>query len=130
MTSGLLGVTAALFNSSLPFTGQKWGSITPLIVTVVYLAIDAAVVMWTALSSQELEHAGNEPKNLATQELFQFELRLIKFAEAGSYQERIEKNHRRNENAAARINLAIKMVCVAPLIYLGVLLAARLISGT
>jgi hypothetical protein len=64
--------------------------------------------------------------DLATQELFELELRLIKFAEAASHQERIENNHRRNEAIGARINLGIKGAILAPLIYLTVLGLTRL----
>ena len=127
ITSALVGVTTALFDSARPLAIQKWGSILPLFVTTIYLASDAAMIMWSALSTKELEHSGNRPKNLATHELFQLELRLIKFAEAASYQERIEKNHRRNESVGARINLGIKLACLAPFICLAVLVAARLI---
>jgi hypothetical protein len=83
--------------------------------------------MWTALSTKELDHAGNVPKNLATQSLFELELRLIKFAEASSYQERIEKNHRRNESVGERINLGIKLSCFAAPLYLAALILAHLI---
>lgn len=127
VTSGLVGVTAALFDNVHSFAGQRWASILPLLATVIYLGLDIAIVMWSALSSKELEHSGNAPSNLATQNLFRLELRLIKFAEAIGYEERIEKNHRRNENVGARINLAIKMACLAPLVYLAVLLISRFI---
>lgn len=100
---------------------QKWDAILPLLATVVYLASDAAMIMWSALSTKGLDHSGNSPKNLATADLFQLELRLIKFAEAASYQERIETNHRRNERVGQRINWGIKLTCLAPLVYLTVL---------
>ena len=127
VATGLVGVTATLFDSAHPLATQKWGSILPLLATTIYLATDAAIIMWSALSTKELDHSGNAPKNLATQELFQLELRLIKFAEAASYQGRIEKNHRRNESVGERINLGIKLACLAPFIYLAALIVARLI---
>ena len=68
------------------------------------------------------------PKNLATQELFQLDTRLLKFSEAMSYQDRIEKNHRRNEQIGIAINRGIKLACAAPLIYLLLLLALYLIA--
>jgi 2-oxoglutarate dehydrogenase complex dehydrogenase (E1) component-like enzyme len=102
--------------------------IVPLLLTSIYAAIDAAMLMWTALSSKELEHGGNTPKNLATKELFQLDTRLLKFSEAMSYQDRIEKNHRRNEQIGFEINRGIKMACATPLIYLLLLLVAYLIA--
>ena len=106
---------------------QNWKVIAPLLLTTIYLAGDAAMIMWSALSTQGLDHCGNAPKNLATQQLFELELRLIKFAEAASYQERIEANHNRNESVGRRINLGVKLACLGPLIYLAALLLARVI---
>jgi hypothetical protein len=96
----------------------------PLLLTTLYAAADAAMIMWTALSSKELDHGGNTPNNLATQELFQLDTRLIKFSEAL----RIEKNHRRNEQIGVTINRGIKLACAAPLIYLVLVLAAYFIA--
>lgn len=127
VTSGLVGVLAALFDSNRVFALQKWSTIAPLLLTVTYLALNAALVMWSALSTKALDHCGNAPKNLATQDLFKLDLRLIKFAEAASYQDRIENNHRRNERIGERINLSIKLACLAPFLYLAALIAARLI---
>jgi hypothetical protein len=126
VTSALVGVTASMFDTTRTILDQRWLDIAPLLITSVYLAVDALVLMWSALSIKGLDHAGNAPKNMATTDLFSLDVRLIKFAEAASYQSRIDKNHRRNELVATRINRAIKMVCVAPLIYLA-LLALRLI---
>jgi hypothetical protein len=126
VTSGLVGVMSTLFAGALPLAAQKWGTILPLLVTAIYLASDAAMIMWSALSTKGLDHSGNAPRNLATQEYFQLDLRLIKFAEAVGYQDRIENNHRRNEAIGARINIGIKGACLAPFIYLAVLAAARL----
>jgi hypothetical protein len=126
VTSALMGVTASMFNTTHGIADQPWSEIAPLLITSVYLAVDALMLMWSALSVKGLDHTGNAPKNIATASLFSLELRLIKFAEATSYQARIDKNHRRNELVAIRINRGIKMVCVAPLIYLA-LLTARLI---
>ena len=128
VTSGLVGVTATLFDGTHSLVTQKWGTILPLLVSTIYLAGDAAMIMWSALSTKGLDHSGNAPKNLAIHELFQLELRLIKFAEAAGYQDRIENNVRRNESVGKRINLGIKLACVAPFIYLAALVAARLIS--
>ena len=102
--------------------------IVPLLLTTLYAAADAAMIMWTALSSKELEHGGNTPNNLATHELFQLDTRLIKFSEALSYQDRIEKNHRRNEQIGVTINRGIKLACAAPLIYLVLVLATYFIA--
>jgi len=126
VTSALVGVTASMFNTNRSIVDQPWLDIAPLLITSVYLAVDALMLMWSALSIKGLDHTGNAPKNIATASLFTLDLRLIKFAEATSYQTRIDKNHRRNEQVAIRINRAIKIVCVAPLIYLA-LLTARLI---
>jgi hypothetical protein len=126
VTSALLGVTASMFKTTQSIADQPWLEIAPLLITSVYLAVDALVLMWSALSVKGLDHSGNAPKNIANTSLFALDLRLIKFAEATSYQARIDKNHRRNELVAIRINRGIKMVCVAPLIYLA-LLTARLI---
>lgn len=126
VTSALVGVTASMFKTTQSITDQPWLEIAPLLITSVYLAADSLMLMWSALSIKGLDHSGNAPKNIGTTSLFALDLRLIKFAEATSYQARIDKNHRRNELVAIRINRGIKMVCVAPLIYL-VLLTARLI---
>jgi hypothetical protein len=126
VTSALVGVTASMFDTHRPIAGQRWPDIAPLLITSVYLAVDALMLMWSALSIKGLDHAGNAPKNIATTDLFRLDLRLIKFAEATGYQGRIDKNHRRNELVGAGINRAIKLVCVAPLIYLA-LLTVRLI---
>jgi hypothetical protein len=115
-----------MFDTARPIATQRWLDIAPLLITSMYLAVDSLMLMWSALSIKGLDHSGNAPKNIATTALFGLELRLIKFAEATSYQIRIDKNHRRNERVAARINRGIKLVCVAPLIYLA-LLTARLI---
>ncbi|MEY2573077.1 MAG: hypothetical protein QOJ87_1290 [Verrucomicrobiota bacterium] len=126
VTSALVGVTASMFRTTRSITDQPWLEVAPLLITTVYLAIDALMLMWSALSIKGLDHCGNAPKNIASTSLFALELRLIKFAEAASYQARIDKNHRRNELVGIRINRGIKIVCVAPLIYLA-LLTARLI---
>jgi len=126
VTSALMGVTASMFKTTQSILDQPWLEIAPLLITSIYLAVDALMVMWSALSVKGLDHSGNAPKNIATASLFALDLRLIKFAEATSYQARIDKNHRRNELVAIRINRGIKMVCLAPLIYLA-LLTARLI---
>lgn len=115
-----------MFNTTHTIVDQPWLEIAPLLITSVYLAVDALMLMWSALSVKGLDHTGNAPKNIAMTSLFALDLRLIKFAEATSYQARIDKNHRRNDLVAIRINRGIKMVCVAPLIYLA-LLTARLI---
>ena len=128
MITALVGLIGAHFNGAKSLTEQKWGIIVPLLLTTIYAAVDAAVIMWTALFSKELEHGGNTPKNLATQELFELDARLIKFSEAMSYQERIEKNHRHNEQIGIAINQGIKLACATPLIYLLLLLAAYLIA--
>lgn len=60
------------------------------------------MIMWSALSSKELEHGGNTPNNLATQELFELETRLIKHSAAMSYQIRIDKNHLEMSGSAVR----------------------------
>jgi hypothetical protein len=127
LASGLVGVMATQFDNSRPLSTQKWGAILPLLTTIIYVAANAAVIMWSALSTKELDHSGNAPNNLATQALFQLELRLIKFAEAASYQGRIENNHRRNESVGKRINLGIKPACIAPLIYLTGFFVGRVI---
>lgn len=124
--SALVGVTASMFDTTRPISDQHWLDIAPLLMTTVYLAVDTLILMWSALSIKGLDHAGNAPKNIATKDLFVLELRLIKFAEAASYQVRIDKNHRRNELVGLRINRGIKLVCLAPLLYLA-LLALRLI---
>ena len=116
--TALDGVPSAQFVGAKSLSEQRWGVIIPLLATTLYSAADAAMIMWSALSSKELEHGGNTPNNLATQELFQLETRLLKFSEALSYQDRIEKNHRRNEQIGITINRGIKMACAAPLIYL------------
>jgi hypothetical protein len=126
--TALVGVIAAQFNGTKSFSEQRWGIMLPLLVTTLYTFADAAMIMWTALSSKDLEHGGNTPNNLATQELFQLEARLIKFSEALSYQERIDKNHQRNEEIGITINRGIKLACAAPLIYLVLLLAAYFIA--
>ncbi len=126
VTSALMGVTASMFKTTQSILDQPWLEIAPLLITSIYLAVDALMVMWSALSVKGLDHSGNAPKNIATASLFALDLRLIKFAEATSYQARIDKNHRQNELVAIRINRGIKMVCLAPLIYLA-LLTARLI---
>ena len=126
VTSALVGVTASLFDTRRTLLEQPWLDIAPLLLTSVFLAIDALVLMWSALSIKGLDHSGNAPRNIATTALFSLELRLIKFAEATGYQARIDKNHRRNEEVGIRINRGIKMVCAAPLIYLA-LLTMRLI---
>jgi hypothetical protein len=126
VTSALVGVTASMFRTTQTITNQPWLEIAPLLITSIYLAADALMLMWSALSIKGLDHSGNAPKNIATTSLFAVDLRLIKFAEATGYQARIDKKHRRNELVAIRINRGIKMVCVAPLIYLA-LLTARLI---
>lgn len=128
VTSGLVGVTSALFDGSLSFSEQRWATIGPLLLTTVYLAIDAAMIMWFALSTGGLDHAGNAPRNLATQYYFALEIRLLKFAEALGYQERIGSNHRRNEAIAARVNLGTKGACLAPFVYLTSLALCRIIS--
>jgi len=99
---------STLFDGARPLAAQKWSTIFPLLITAIYLAGDAVMIMWSALSTKALDHSGNAPENLATQDLFQLDLRLIKFAEAASYQGRIERNHRRNESVGERINLGIK----------------------
>ena len=121
ITSALVGVTASMFDTTKTIVQQRWLDIAPLLITTVYLALDALMLMWSALSVKGLDHAGNAPKNIATTDLFCLDLRLIKFAEATGYQNRIDKNHRRNELVAAGINRGIKLVCVAPLIYLALL---------
>jgi hypothetical protein len=126
--TGLVGVTAAQFNGTKSISEQRWGVIAPLLLITLYLATDAAMIMWTALSSKELEHGGNTPSNLATQELFELETRLIKFSEAMSYQQRIEKNHRRNEQIGVTLNRGIKLACLAPLIYLAAVIADYFIA--
>jgi hypothetical protein len=126
--TALVGITSAQFNGAKLLSEQKWGVIIPLLLTTLYAAVDAAMVMWIALSSKTLEHGGNTPNNLATQELFQLEIRLIKFSEALSYQDRIEKNHRRNEQIGITINRGIKLACATPLIYLLLLLTAYIIA--
>lgn len=126
--TGLVGVTAAQFNGTKSISEQRWGVIAPLLLITLYLATDAAMIMWTALSSKELEHGGNTPSNLATQELFELETRLIKFSEAMSYQQRIEMNHRRNEQIGVTLNRGIKLACLAPLIYLAAVIADYFIA--
>jgi hypothetical protein len=128
--TALVGVIAAQFNGTKSFSEQRWEIMLPLLVTTLYTFADAAMIMWTALSSKDLEHGGNTPNNLATQELFQLEAeaRLIKFSEALSYQERIDQNHQRNEEIGITINRGIKLACAAPLIYLVLLLAAYFIA--
>ena len=126
--TALVGLTGAQFNGAKSLSQQRWGIIVPLLLTTLYAAADAAMIMWTALSSKELEHGGNTPNNLATQELFQLDTRLIKFSEALSYQDRIDKNHRRNEQIGITINRGIKLACAAPLIYLLLVLAAYFIA--
>ncbi len=44
--------------------------IAPLLITSVYLAADALMVMWSALSIKGLDHSGNAPKNIAATSLF------------------------------------------------------------
>jgi len=109
--SALVGVTAAQFGTGKALTEQKWEVILPLVATTLYAVTDAAMIMWSALSTKELEHGGNTPENLATQELFELETRLIKFSEAMSYQARIDKNHARNEEIGVTINRGIKLAC-------------------
>ena len=58
--AGLVGVTAAQFNGTKSISEQRWGVIAPLLLITLYLATDAAMIMWTALSSKELEHGGNK----------------------------------------------------------------------
>jgi len=128
--TALVGVTAAQFSSGRTLTDQKWGMIVPLLIITVYAAVDAAMIMWSALSSKELEHGGNTPNNLATQELFELETRLIKYSAAMSYQIRIDKNHSRNERIGRTINRGIKLACVMPLIYLAVVVAMYFIAPT
>lgn len=129
ITSGMVGVTATLFSEARPMAGQRWSAILPLLVTSIYLSADSAIIMWSALSIKQLDHRGNEPRNLATQALFELDLRLIKFAEAANYQARIERNHLSNERVGLRINRGIKLACLAPFIYLLVLAVARFIFG-
>lgn len=124
ITTALVGITSTVFKGALPLATQSWITLLPLLATSIYLLADAAMVMWSALSIKGLDHAGNVPRNLGNHELFQLELRLIKFAEAGGYQDRIENNHRRNEAIGRRINLGIKAAILAPLIYLAVLALA------
>jgi hypothetical protein len=128
VTSALVGVTASQFTAARPLLDQRWGTIVPLLLTTVYAAVDAAIIMWTALSCKLLEHGGNTPSNLATNTMFQLELRLIKFSEAMSYQVRIESNLRRNEQVGVTINLGIKVACLSPLIYLCAFLAMYFIA--
>jgi hypothetical protein len=122
--TALVGLTSAQFSAGKSFSDQRWG----LIVTTLYVLLDAAMVMWMALSTKELEHGGNTPENLATQELFQLETRLLKFSEALSYEGRIEKNHRRNERIGVAINRGIKLACAGPLLYLALLVLMYLIA--
>lgn len=121
--SALVGVTAAQFGTGKALTEQKWEVILPLVATTLYAVTDAAMIMWSALSTKELEHGGNTPENLATQELFELETRLIKFSEAMSYQARIDKNHARNEEIGITINRGIKLACATPIVYLALVVA-------
>ena len=50
--TGLVGVTAAQFNGTKSISEQRWRDSAA--------ALDAAMIMWTALSSKELEHGGNK----------------------------------------------------------------------
>lgn len=128
VTTALAGVTASRFNTAAAFHAQNWSEIVPLLVTTIYLACDALMIMWSALSIKGLDHAGNTPSNLASSEMFSRELRLIKFAEATSYQTRIDRNHRRNEKVGRRINLGIKLLCIAPLLFLAAVALSVILS--
>jgi len=123
-TSALVAFTSSQFTAMKSFADQRWPVIIPLLVTTIYTAIDAVLVMWTALSCKELEHGGNTPKNLANPTLFSLDLRLLKFSEAMSYQGRIEKNLERNEQVGSTINRGIKAACLAPLIFIVFFVAA------
>src|SRR6266478_148178 len=50
VVSALVGITATSFKTGRPIMEQNWGAIIPLIVTILYGAADAAIIMWTALS--------------------------------------------------------------------------------
>jgi hypothetical protein len=45
-----------------------------------------------------------------------------------SYQQRIEKNHRRNEQIGVTLNRGIKLACLAPRIYLAAVIADYFIA--
>ena len=127
-TSALVAFTSSQFTAMKSFADQRWPVIIPLLVTTIYTAIDAVLVMWTALSCKELEHGGNTPKNSANPTLFSLDLRLLKFSEAMSYQGRIEKNLERNEQVGSTINRGIKAACLAPLIFIVFFVAAYFIA--
>jgi hypothetical protein len=70
VTSALVGVTASMFKTTNTIVEQPWLDIAPVLITSVYLAADALMLMWSALSVKGLDHTGNAPKNIATALLF------------------------------------------------------------
>lgn len=52
VTSALVGVTASMFDTTRTLIQQTWLDIAPLLITSVHLAVDALMLMWSALSKR------------------------------------------------------------------------------
>lgn len=87
----------------------------PGVILVTGYAIGALVLIWGCLWAKDFSFRGNEPKNLLTTSVCQYDLDRIKLAECINMQARISMNVRANRLVAKLLNATHIIAVIVPL---------------
>lgn len=112
---GASGYVATLLQAGWPHA-VKWWLVLPLTAVVIAITIEAIRLFRAALQTADVLPMGNEPKNLITDELMQYDEHLIRLAEAAQLQERIDEAAVYNQCVGDAINEARWVVAIVPIV--------------
>jgi hypothetical protein len=83
---------------------MQWWVMTPIVVMVVVCVVQSIRLFHGALRASAVVPKGNEPKNLITDKLLQYDVEWMKIAEAASMQERITEILAHNRRMGSAVN--------------------------
>lgn len=116
------------FDTTKSLGDQHWLWILPTLAVLVHLFLMAWRLVEQIMMAKPVNHCGNEPANLLSDTLKDYDVDAIRRAECLNLQDRIEKNRARNAATAKELNTARRRVLAAPLIFLAVWVVVLLVQ--
>ena len=125
--SGCAGLLVKVVDWQLPIEKQSWHLIAAHGAVFIYVFLTVLRLLDGAFKARGIEHIGNTPESLMKAEYLNQSHSALLLLEASSCRDRILKNANRNKETGIAINIAIRWLCVTPLVFLTVLFGVTIL---
>jgi hypothetical protein len=121
--SAVFGYGLSVIKSD-PHANQEWAVLCPLVALLIHLFVLGWLLMTDCMRARGMEHKGNEPDNILTDENRPFPLDAIREAQLENLGKAILMNAERNRKTARGLNRARRGILFAPFTFLAAWAAA------